>query len=86
MIFQNYVQGLLDVYRGWRNRRFVQGVLEDNRAVFTSWGGNIYLSDIVNNCINRIATEIGKIDVCSVVKMGSNIAIQNDDITRLFRF
>ena len=86
MIFQNYVQGLLDVYRGWRNRRFVQGVLEDNRAVFTSWGGNIYLSDIVNNCINRIATEIGKIDVCSVVKAGSNIAIQNDDITRLFRF
>lgn len=86
MIFENYIQGLLDVYKGWRGRRFVQGVLNDNRAVFTSFGGNIYLSDIVNNCINRIATEIGKIDVCSVVKAGSSIAVQNDDITRLFRF
>lgn len=86
MIFENYIQGLLTSYRGWKNKRFIQGVLNDNRAVFSSFGHNIYLSDVVNNCINRIATEIGKIDVCSVVQNGSNIAIQNDDLTRLFRF
>ena len=31
MIFENYIQGLLDVYKGWRGKRFIQGVLNDNR-------------------------------------------------------
>lgn len=86
MIFENYIQGMMDVYKGWRRKRFVRGVLNDNRAIFSSFGRDIYMSDIVNNCINRIATEIGKINVCSVVQTGSRIAVQNDDITRLFRF
>lgn len=86
LIFTSYITGLLHKYQSWRNRRFVQGVLNDNRAVFTSFGKDIYLSDIVNNCIDRIATEISKIDVRSVVNLDDRIAVQNDDITRLFRF
>lgn len=86
MIFGNYITGLLNKYHAWKNRRFVQGVLNDNRAVFTSFGKDIYLSDIVNNCIDRIATEISKIDVRSVISVEDKIAIQNDDITRLFLF
>lgn len=73
-------------YRSWKNRRFVQGVLNDNRAVFSSFGRDLYLSDIVNNCIDRVATEISKIDVRSVISVEDKIAIQKDDITKLFRY
>lgn len=50
------------------------------------YGHNIYLSDLVNNCINRIAKEVGKIKVVSVIDTGETVTPQNDDITRLFRF
>lgn len=86
MIFQDYIHGLMQKYRSWKSRRFVQGVLTDNRAVFTSFGKDVYLSDVVNNCIDRIATEISKIDVRSVISTDDRIAVQQDDITRLFRY
>lgn len=54
--------------------------------VFSSFGNDIYLSDFVNNAIARIASEVAKVDVKSVVEtMDGNVAIQNDEITRLFR-
>lgn len=53
--------------------------------IFTSFGENIYLSDFVNNAIDRVATEISKIEIKSVVENKETINVQNDDITRLFR-
>lgn len=50
----------------------------------TSFGNDIYMSDIVNNCIDRIASEVSKIDIKSVVEKSDLVKIQNDDITRLF--
>lgn len=61
-------------------------ILNDGRAIFHDFGNDVYLSDQVNNCINRIAEEIGKIDVVSVVDKTSSIAKQNDEISRLFRY
>ena len=58
----------------------------NSQPIFSSFGNNIYLSDFVNNAIDRVATEIGKIEIKSVVLTGNAISIQNDDITRLFRF
>lgn len=60
--------------------------LTDSRPIFTSFGNNIYLSDFVNNAIDRVATEISKIEIKSVITTEGAIRVQQDDITRLFRF
>lgn len=63
-----------------------QAWLADSQPVFTSFGKNIYLSDFVNNAIDRVASEVAKIDVKSVLEKNESIRVQNDEITRLFRF
>lgn len=86
MIF-NYLSNIVQgKYQAWKNKRTLTSVLMDSQPVFSSFGTDVYMSDLVNNCIDRIATEISKIDIRSVVERGSRIAVQNDDITRLFRF
>ncbi len=85
MIF-NYLQGVLNRYQQNRKQTQLTSILNDGRAVFSAFGDNVYLSDFVNNCIDRIATEVSKINIVSVVQKASMIRQQNDDITRLFRF
>lgn len=60
--------------------------LTNSQPVFTSFGKDVYLSDFVNNAIDRVASEIAKIEIKSIVERGDLLQIQNDDITRLFRF
>jgi hypothetical protein len=60
--------------------------LTDSAPIFTSFGKNIYLSDFVNNAIDRVASEISKVEIKSVVERGDKVQVQNDDITRLFRY
>lgn len=64
-------------YRAW---------LTNSQPIFSSFGKDIYLSDFVNNAIDRVASEISKIDIKSIVKTTDAVRVQNDDITRLFRF
>lgn len=59
--------------------------MSDAQPVFTAFGNDIYMSDYVNNAIDKIATEISKISVRSVVERKGGTVLQNDDITRLFR-
>ena len=47
---------------------------------------SVYSSDYVLNAIDRIASEVSKIDIRSVVERNGSVVVQNDDITRLFRF
>ena len=75
----------MEKFRGNRDRRILAEVLSDSRAVFSSFGNNIYASDFVASCIDRIATEISKIDVVSVIAKENKISRLNDDISRLFR-
>ncbi|WKY44169.1 phage portal protein [Eubacteriaceae bacterium ES2] len=65
------------VYQAW---------LSNSQPIFSSFGKDIYLSDFVNNAIDRVASEVSKINVKSIVEFGTSLQIQNDDITRLFRF
>ena len=60
--------------------------LSNSQPIFTSFGKDIYLSDFVNNAIDRVASEIAKIEIKSIISTDENIRVQNDDITRLFRF
>ncbi|MPM26711.1 hypothetical protein SDC9_73215 [bioreactor metagenome] len=85
MIF-NYVQGLFRKYQHRKAMKQLHAILNDGQAIFSSFGEDVYLSDFVNNCIDRIATEISKINIVSVIEKPGNIRRQNDDITRLFRF
>lgn len=82
----NYLQGVLNRYQQRKREKMFAALLNDGRAIFSAFGEDVYLSDFVNNCIDRIATEISKIDIVSVVQRGSTVKAQNDDITRLFRF
>lgn len=61
-------------------------ILSDSRAVFSSFGNDIYFSDFVNNAIDRIASEVSKIDVVSVIEKENSIVRQNDNVTKLFRY
>lgn len=68
------------------DKKIISEVFSDSRAVFSSFGNNIYFSDFVNNCIDRIASEIGKIDVVSVVEKENSVRRINDSITKLFKY
>jgi len=82
----NYLKSAFDRYQTKRKLKLLSAILNDGRAIFSSFGEDVYMSDQVNNCIDRIATEISKIDIMSVVQKPGSIKQQNDDITRLFRF
>jgi HK97 family phage portal protein len=80
---------LKNIFTGIKNKRLYKqlvSILNDGRAIFSSFGDNVYLSDFVNNCIDRIATEISKINIISVAQKPGSIKQLNDDITKLFRF
>lgn len=47
---------------------------------------NIYESDNLNNPIDRIAKEVSKVKIRSIVEKQGQIIIQDDDISRLFQF
>lgn len=85
MVF-NYLKSAFERYQTKQKLKLLSAILNDGRAIFSSFGEDVYMSDQVNNCIDRIATEISKIDIISVVQKPGSIKQQNDDITRLFRF
>lgn len=60
--------------------------LSNSQPIFRSFGRDVYLSDFVNNAIDRVASEVSKIDIKSIVETSDVLKMQNDDITRLFRF
>ena len=69
-----------------KERNTLVSLLNDSQAMFSYGGQNIYLSDHVNNCIDRIAIEVSKMSVLSVVTGMNTVKVQNDEISRLFRF
>ncbi|HSW62571.1 MAG TPA: phage portal protein [Dissulfurispiraceae bacterium] len=74
-----------NIFRGKETKQY-NAWLTDTMPIFTDFGNSIYLSDFVNNAIDRVASEISKIDLKSIVERGDVLQVQNDDITRLFRF
>lgn len=82
----NYLKEMFNHYQKKKANQQLYSILNDGRAVFSSFGEDVYMSDFVNNCIDRIAVEISKINVVSVIQKPGSIRQQNDDITKLFRF
>lgn len=82
----SFLKNLLAKFKGNNEKKMLTEILTDSRAVFSSFGNDIYFSDFVNNAIDRIAVEISKIDVVSVLEKENTIRRQNDDITKLFKY
>lgn len=82
----NYLTNILKQYKDRKTLKTIVSIFNNQTALFTSFGQDVYLSDFVNNCIDRIATEISKINVVSVIQKPNSVKQLNDDITRLFRF
>lgn len=82
----SFLKNLLAKFKGNSEKQMLTEILSDSRAVFSTFGESIYFSDFVNNAIDRIASEISKIDVVSVVEKDDSIRRLNDDITRLFKY
>ncbi len=78
----NYLKSILPVSR----KTLYSSWLTNSRPIFTSFGKDIYLSDFVNNAIDRVASEISKIEIKSVTQQPGRLRVENDDVTRLFRF
>lgn len=79
----SYIKNL---FKDKSEKKIIAEVLSDSRAVFSSFGNSIYFSDFVNNTIDRIATEISKIEVVSIVEKENSISRQNDEVTKLFKY
>lgn len=77
----SYIRNILP-----RSRETYARWITDSTPIFTSFGKDIYFSDFVNNAIDRVASEISKIEIKSIIQKNDMLQIQNDDITRLFRF
>lgn len=82
----NFLKNLFAKFKGNNEKKILTEVLSDSRAVFSSFGNDIYFSDLVANCLDRIAAEISKIDIVSVVAKDDSIRRLNDDISRLFKY
>lgn len=62
-------------------------MLSGYTPVFSQFGENIYASDIVQNCIDVIATEMSKLMPRHIRSNNSNLKVQpNSDLNRLFKF
>ena len=57
----NYVKNVLP----GKSKTYAQWYT-NSRPLYSWTGGNIYLSDFVNNAIDRVASEISKITIKSV--------------------
>lgn len=86
MLGANYFNKLFKQYKQDKVHKELISIMNDGQAVFSEFGKDVYLSDFVNNCIDRIATEVSKINVVSVIQQTESVVQQNDDITKLFRF
>ena len=82
----SFLKNLFAKFRGNKEKKILTEILSDSRAVFSSFGNDIYFSDFVNNAIDRIASEVSKIDVVSVVEKENSIVRQNDNVTKIFKF
>lgn len=74
---------------GWNresgyNRRYISA----NKVVFSSFGNDIHVSDIVKTAIHRVAEEVSKCNLKSVVERQNprRIEVVNDDINATFAY
>ncbi|WMJ23464.1 phage portal protein [Paludicola sp. MB14-C6] len=81
---QNMMYHIFPKYRAKINSSIIRG----ERPIYTDFGNDVYLSDVVRQAFKAIALESSKISLKSVIETENprKITVQNDSITRLFRY
>lgn len=80
---------LMDVFRRWggeRRESKLFRMMNGGIPVFSQFGTNIYASDIVQNCINVIATEMSKLQPRHIRTTENKQVVPTGNINRLLRF
>lgn len=80
---------LMDVLRRWstgRSERKWTRMMNGGLPVFSQFGTSIYASDVVQNCINVIATEMSKLQPRHIRTSGNEQVIPKGNLNRLLRF
>lgn len=80
---------LLDFFKGqWSKKEQMQlAKLLNDAPIFSQFGDNIYASDVVQNCIDVIATEISKLHPQHILtNTKGEQTIPRSSINRLFKF
>ena len=73
---------------GWGLDRKYSRMINANKVVFSSYGNDIHVSDIVNTAIHRRCEEVSKCKLKSVIEHQSprHIEVLNDDLNALFAY
>lgn len=80
---------LFDALRNWSTKRQnaqMIRMLNGGMPVFSQFGTNIYASDVVQNCINVIATEMSKLQPRHIRNTGDRQDVPRGNINRLLKF
>ena len=86
MGFSDFVKGMFASKEKRRQMQYAK-FLDGNLAIFSQFGQNIYASDVVQNCVDVIATEISKLMPRHIRtdKNGMQTTV-NSSLNRLFKF
>lgn len=80
---------IFDTLRGWarnfRDAKYVR-MMNGGIPVFSQFGTNIYASDLVQNCINVIATEMSKLQPRHIRSHNNREDIPKGNLNRLLKF
>lgn len=80
---------LMDIFRRWANGRRdakLFRMLNGGLPAFSQFGTNIYASDLVQNCINVIATEMSKLQPRHIRSTTNSQEIPKGNVNRLLKF
>lgn len=83
--FNNAIHNLL----GWsRTKSYSSQIINANKVVFSSYGSDIHVSDIVKTAIHRVCEEVSKCKIRSVIEHSSPRYVEtcNDDLNALFSY
>lgn len=78
-----------NIFRGYKEKKLMKEyakMLSGGIPVFTQFGNDIYASDVVNNCIRSIATEMGKLEPKHIRTTNNIQSNVNSSINRLLKF
>ncbi len=83
--FNNAIYNLL----GWsRTKSYSSQIINANKVVFTSYGSDIHVSDIVKTAIHRVCEEVSKCQIRSVIEHQNPRSTEmcDDDLNALFTY
>lgn len=79
---KNAIQNLL----GWNDASTYNRIINANAVVFSAFGADITASDIVKTAIHRVAEEVSKCSIKSVIETQNphRVTVADDDINAIF--